>query len=84
MGVGGHRQGPAVFPPRKETRLPYYMRLGESQGPPGQVRKISAPPPTSAEIQSPNPLALACRCTDWVIPVRGSGGRKGEITFYIG
>jgi len=41
-GVGGLRHAPVALPPGK-TRYPLYRRLGEPQGWPGRVRKISSP-----------------------------------------
>lgn len=82
MGVDGHRHGPAVLPPEKETRHPYYRRFGEPQSLPERMGKIYAP--TSAEIRSPNRLAVACHYTGSAIPVRSSGCRKGGIEFYVG
>jgi hypothetical protein len=32
MWVGGQRQGPGRFTPGKETRYPFYMRLGGAPG----------------------------------------------------
>jgi hypothetical protein len=49
MRVGGQRHGPAALP-LEITRYTLYKRLGGSQRPSGQVRKIS--PPTG--IRSPD------------------------------
>ena len=45
-GGGWSTPRPGRFTPGKETRYPLHRRLAGSQGRPGQVRKISPPPPT--------------------------------------
>ena len=42
-GVGAQRHASAALPPGK-SRYPLYRRLGEPQGRPRRVRKISTPP----------------------------------------
>jgi hypothetical protein len=42
--VGGQLHTPAALPPGKETRYPFYRRLGGPQGRSEQVRNISPPP----------------------------------------
>jgi len=42
--VGGQRHTPAAVPPGRETRYPFYRRLGGPQVRPGRVRKIWSPP----------------------------------------
>ena len=44
MAVSVQRHAPAALPPGKETRYPFYRRLGGPQGRSRWVRKISPPP----------------------------------------
>ena len=48
-GGGWSTPRPALFTPEKETRYPFYRRLGGPQGRSGRVRKIS--PPTGIRSQ---------------------------------
>jgi hypothetical protein len=57
-GSGWSTPRPGRFTPRKETRYPFYRRLGGSQGRSGRVRKIS--PPTG--IRSPDRPARSEVC----------------------
>ena len=50
MGMGGKKQRPGRFTPRKEAQYPLYRMLGGFQGRSERVRKISPPP----GIRSPN------------------------------
>ena len=62
MGVGGQRHAPAALHPGK-TWSPLYRRLGVSQGPSGQVQKISPPLGFDPQIIQP----VASRYTNWAI-----------------
>jgi hypothetical protein len=62
MGVGGKPHAPAALPPGK-NQCTLYRRLGESQGRPGRVQKISPPPWF-------DPRTQANRYTDWAMPAR--------------
>ena len=59
MGVGGHLHAPSALHPGM-TRYPLYRRLGEPQGRPGRVRKISPTPGFSSQslnlLSYPDPL----------------------------
>jgi hypothetical protein len=64
-GVGGQRHAPAALLPGK-ARYPLYGRLGEPQGRPERVRKISPPPGLDSRTVQP----VASRYTDRAIPAR--------------
>ena len=64
MGVGDERHATAVLP-QEMTRYPLYVRVGGPQGRPGQVRKISSPPP-GFDPRTVQPVAG--RYTDCAIP----------------
>jgi hypothetical protein len=55
---------PGRFTPGKETRYPFYRRLGGPQGRSGRVRKIS--PPRGFDPRTVQPVAS--RYTDYAIP----------------
>jgi hypothetical protein len=44
MVLSGQRHAPAALPPGKDTRYPFYTRLGGPQGWSGRVREFSTPP----------------------------------------
>jgi hypothetical protein len=54
------------FTPGKETRYPFYRRLGGPQGRFGRLRKIS--PPLGFDPRTVQPVAS--RYTDYAIPAR--------------
>jgi len=55
-GGGWSATEPGCFTPRKETRYPFYRRLGEPQVRSGRVRKIS--PPTGLEPRNVQPVRV--------------------------
>jgi hypothetical protein len=55
---------PGCFTPGKETRYPFYRRLGGPQGMSGRVRKISSPLPG---YDSRTVLPIQSRYNDWAI-----------------
>jgi hypothetical protein len=57
---------PGRFTPGKETRYPFYSRLGGPQGRSGRLRKISPPP----GFDPPTVQPVASHYTDWAIPAR--------------
>ena len=60
---------PGRFTPGKETRYPWYRRLGVPQGRSGRVRKVS--PPQGFDPRTFQ--AVARRCTDYAIPAPTHG-----------
>jgi hypothetical protein len=66
-GGEGSTPRPGHFTPGKENR----RRLGEPQGRPGQVRKISRPPAFDPRTVQP----VASRHTDYVIPTHSTQKR---------
>jgi hypothetical protein len=70
--VGGwSKQRPSRFTPGKETRYPFYRRLGGPQGRSGLVRNISPPPGFDTRTVQP----VAGRYTDWANPVQDYSNR---------
>jgi hypothetical protein len=59
----------------KETRYPFYIRLGGPHGWTGRVRKISPPPGFDSLAVQP----VASRYTDHAIPVHMSTNTKKNI-----
>ena len=66
---------PGHFTPWKETRYPFYRRLGGPQGRSGQVQKISPPPGFDPRTVQ----RVASHYTDWAIPAHDFN----HCTFYI-
>ena len=74
-GSGWLTPRPGRFTPGKQSRYPFYRRLGGPKGRPGRVRKNSPPP----EFDFRTVQLAASRYNDYAI----HRGRRGEALLFV-